>query len=493
MATPHVAGACALLWSVNPFLHYSEMQQVLYDTVDPVEVLEGLCVSNGRLNLHSALFSVPQSWLTFAPDSGVIMPNDANDITITLEPESLNPGTYEIDIVITSNDLYTPRKTVSVTVTVEPDNLLVQPTRRIAFGGTAGGPILPESGDFLLENTDTQAIEWDVVCSQDWLIVSPGGGLINPDEYTDVEVRLAEAAYALPAGTHSADLTFTNLTSGITIRRKVTIDLVARDFFTEVFEEGANDLSYVALTFVPDESASFYRLCRSPAAEFPTDPEGGTLIFLEDDNYEELILNGAARVSFFGQEYTSLFVGSNGYVTFLTGDTRYSEGLSEHFEFPRISALFDDLSPNAGGLVSWKQLPDRVAVTFENVPEYQESNSNSFQIELFFDGVVRVTYLETEVSDGLAGLSDGAGISEDFFESDLSGYSLCDLPGDFNADGGVDLKDLNFFASFWLQLNCDVLAGDESDWCFGTDLDMNGGVDLRDFAILAWYWFEENR
>jgi len=52
MASPHVAGACALLLSIDPTLTYSQVKQILLDTVDPI--LPGLCVSGGRLNLAAA-------------------------------------------------------------------------------------------------------------------------------------------------------------------------------------------------------------------------------------------------------------------------------------------------------------------------------------------------------------------------------------------------------------------------------------------------------
>jgi hypothetical protein len=52
MAAPHVAGASALLLSIDPTLTYSQVKQILLDTVD--KTLPGLCVSGGRLNLSAA-------------------------------------------------------------------------------------------------------------------------------------------------------------------------------------------------------------------------------------------------------------------------------------------------------------------------------------------------------------------------------------------------------------------------------------------------------
>ncbi|MHC4529595.1 MAG: S8 family peptidase [Planctomycetota bacterium] len=59
MAAPHVAGACALVWSEHPTLSHLEVKTALLETVDELEALDGLCVSNGRLNLYGAVLNKP--------------------------------------------------------------------------------------------------------------------------------------------------------------------------------------------------------------------------------------------------------------------------------------------------------------------------------------------------------------------------------------------------------------------------------------------------
>jgi len=205
---------------------------------------------------------------------------------------------------------------------------------------------------------------------------------------------------------------------------------VARvDPFTELFTAGDNDLQYRSVTFTPDDSPAFYKACSGPAASFPTDPTGGTPLAAGDDTSTPVTLSGGAQVALYGTSYSTFYVGSNGYVTFGGGDTTYFESLSAHFLLPRVSALFDDLNPNVSGSVSWKQLADRVAVTYEDVPEFFNDGANSFQIELFFDGRIRITYLRLDAVDGLAGLSRGFGVPGDFVESDLSAYGPCRAGG----------------------------------------------------------------
>jgi serine protease len=55
MASPHVAGAVALLWDQNPSLSYSQVISQIYRTVDPVAGLAGRVATGGRLNINRAL------------------------------------------------------------------------------------------------------------------------------------------------------------------------------------------------------------------------------------------------------------------------------------------------------------------------------------------------------------------------------------------------------------------------------------------------------
>ena len=232
------------------------------------------------------------------------------------------------------------------------------------------------------------------------------------------------AAAALALGTYSDIVTIANATNGVAQTRPVslTVAVPVPDYFTEIFDTTPNDTDNQSWLFTPNGSNSFYRVVRSPATAFSTDPTGGTALVLSDDSFAQVTPTGGAQVSLYGVSYATFFVGSNGYVTFGTGDSDLSETLADHFNRPRISALFDDLDPGTAGTVTWKQLADRVAVTFQNVTEFSPLNSNNFQIEMFFDGRIRITCLAIAATDGLIGLSRGLGLPGDFVESDFSTY-----------------------------------------------------------------------
>jgi len=59
MACPQVAGTCALMLSISPFLGIEEIEDILVNTVEPIA--DGICYSDGRLNLFGALVEVIHS------------------------------------------------------------------------------------------------------------------------------------------------------------------------------------------------------------------------------------------------------------------------------------------------------------------------------------------------------------------------------------------------------------------------------------------------
>ncbi len=228
------------------------------------------------------------------------------------------------------------------------------------------------------------------------------------------------------------------------------------DYMTELFGvDGDNDLSYRSITYTPDGSPDYYSRCIEEISTLPTNPAGGIEVDLDDDSYKSIDLTGGTTVSLYGVAYNRFYIVSNGYITFVHGQTDSSETLEDHFNMPRISALFDDLNPHWGGPVVWQQFSDRVVVTWQNIPEYQTSNSNTFQVEMFYDGRIRINCLEIAAIDGLAGLSDGNGLPTDFYPTDLSASGDCtqqppstqgmELVVDIDTSEGIELVgfDLN--------------------------------------------------
>lgn len=197
------------------------------------------------------------------------------------------------------------------------------------------------------------------------------------------------------------------------------------DFFTEAFNEPA-DLGFLSLTFYPSAAAAGYQVCSEIVSALPTSTSGSLVVTLDDDDYQSYTLTGGQTVKLYGESYSQIFINSNGNLTFEGGDFNFIPSLSAHFSEPRISAMFTDLDPTTGGSVLLSQLEDRVAITYLNIREWGQNDNNTMQVEMFFDGRIRISYLTLQADYGVAGLSSGRGFSGLANLSDLSGYIRCD-------------------------------------------------------------------
>lgn len=162
MATPHVAGAAALVLSVNPELSAVELKELLMNSGDANPATEGKTVSGNRLNIHNALLDADPSpgftlkvtpnldtievgeTATYSFDVGSIAEWDG-EVSLTLEgtlagaflsTDTATPGTsfeltvpttsetqwgsYDFTVTATSDELV---KTASVSLIVNPEGL----------------------------------------------------------------------------------------------------------------------------------------------------------------------------------------------------------------------------------------------------------------------------------------------------------------------------------------------------------------------------------
>ena len=152
--------------------------------------------------------------------------------------------------------------------------------------------------------------------------------------------------------------------------------------------------------------------------DFPiTQGEGDVTsrLALDDDDFIEYTFSIVSGFTFFEVDYTSMFVGSNGFVTFGSGDDWADSSTSTYFDFARIAGFDVDLDPNLGsdGAITVDEYAgaNSIVVTFNGVPRYFTSELNSFQIVMNAGtGVIELHYVELQTTDrGMIGLSNGAG------------------------------------------------------------------------------------
>jgi len=269
-------------------------------------------------------------------------------------------------------------------------------------------------------------LEFTIGADKPWVTVTPFGQSADANQRATVTVAIDRV------GAAKASAEFTSATLIITSNGgEAAIPITtAPDYFTQDFTAGI-PLSERSLTFAPDGSLSFFKATNDAATAFLTDPAGGIDISSLFAQANSIPFTPYKRVPFYGVAYDQFYIGSSGNIGF--GSSGVSDGtLAEHFAAPQIAAL-SSMDAAAGGTVSVKQTPTRVAVTYENVPTAnKDAGSNNVQVELFFDGTIRLTYLNVDAPSGIVGLSYGGGgtdpqgnptVPSDFIPSDFTSYN----------------------------------------------------------------------
>ncbi len=108
MATPHVAGAAALVLSSNQTLLVDELKDILMTTGDPIPALDGITLTGTRLNAANAVDAAgpptPRFNMSASPVSQVIVQEDSTSYTI--DTTSIAGFTGDVTLSVTSEPAY---------------------------------------------------------------------------------------------------------------------------------------------------------------------------------------------------------------------------------------------------------------------------------------------------------------------------------------------------------------------------------------------------
>lgn len=127
---------------------------------------------------------------------------------------------------------------------------------------------------------------------------------------------------------------------------------------------------------------------------------------------------GPSGINFFGTDYSSIYLNSNGVISFGAAETSYQTPDYGAETTPNIAAFWADVNINSGGEIYWDIDPGAgtVTMTWLNVAPYSGSGTNSFQVVLTDTGggdfTVEYIYQDIQWTDGggnpaAAGLTDG--------------------------------------------------------------------------------------
>lgn len=131
------------------------------------------------------------------------------------------------------------------------------------------------------------------------------------------------------------------------------------------------------------------------------------LLSLTDDSFVEVSIG--FNFIFFGVSYDSVFVNSNGSLSFSDGDSDWSESAGEFLNgVPRI-AVWDDWNPAVSGTIETETGSDWFTISFSDVPQFGNSDSNTFSFTLFTDNSFEILLSSFNSSDMLVGITSGNG------------------------------------------------------------------------------------
>lgn len=264
--------------------------------------------------------------------------------------------------------------------------------------------------------------------TQPWLEITPNEAVLTKGDRISIQLFL-NRNFSNPDKSYPEYATAKVNVKSYFATSSLTVT-TAPNYFTEIFE-GDVDLTNTSLVFKPDDSISFYKFSVNNIDKFSEDSTDATIIDFGSLNKPlALKLDNEKKILFYGNSYDTIYISWYGWICFeepkkkQPTSTDLQKQLDYHFYYPRIS-IFPSNAKNSG-TVSYKQLSNRLIITYENVSTYQNEGNgalNTFQVELFFNGRINLNYLGLDTSArGVVGLSYGTKeLSEPsgFVESDF--------------------------------------------------------------------------
>ena len=198
----------------NSAVTWSNQQTVTWDVANT----DGGLVSEATVDILLSL----DGGLTFPQ---VLATGTANDGSERVQLPSTDSSTARIKVAAANGIFFDLSNSEFTLLSFEV--LSVQPLGAQVFTGPAGGPFSPDCFTFSVSNVTSDAFDWQVGVNPMVVDVQPSSGTLAGSQGLSIQVCTNAAAAALGTGTHTAFLTFTNLTNGETVQRQLTIDAAA--------------------------------------------------------------------------------------------------------------------------------------------------------------------------------------------------------------------------------------------------------------------------
>lgn len=166
---------------------------------------------------------------------------------------------------------------------------------------------------------------------------------------------------------------------------------------------------------------------------------------------------GAGGVNVYGTSYTSMFINTNGLVTFGSAEPGYTPGALTTLGQPSLAAFWTDIDISKGGDIYWDldATTGKITITWANVAAYTGPGTNSFQMVLtsLGGGDFGVDYIYSNIGftnggfgQATVGLSNGT-TSQTLIEGSGNAAFLATYAGnDFDTNDPAGVYSMQFEA-----------------------------------------------
>jgi subtilisin-like proprotein convertase family protein len=155
MATPHVAGAAALVLSANDTLTVAELKDALLTSGDPIPALDGITVSGRRLNAASALDEagppIPRFNLSTTPPNQTVSQEES--ATYDIDVASVAGFTGDVTLTVTADPAIDATLTITPVVTAPGTGTLTVATTQATATGIYNLTVTGTSGELVRSRT----------------------------------------------------------------------------------------------------------------------------------------------------------------------------------------------------------------------------------------------------------------------------------------------------------------------------------------------------
>lgn len=222
------------------------------------------------------------------------------------------------------------------------------------------------------------------------------------------------------------------------------------------------------------------------------DPPPGVKLDLGDDDVRAVSFARGFKFKFFGKNYTSMLVHSDGNITFGTPDASSTERSVQRFLNgpPRIAPFFVDLNPETAGEdagVFVHTTKSLTTVTWYRLPQFGTTLLSTFSVALEKNGRITMAFGELEAEEAVVGVAPGDGGSFKLldYQSELPVTVKGAVAEQFATRSGLDDLAIAsmFFSGFadeydhlvvWLDFQQALLGGGAFAYEFGIKNEIRG-------------------